>query len=162
MRRYPRLNGYFEEILSDALYGTAQALAHYDPSLGVPFGAYASARARGEVMDGIRRRSPLSRWDVAHGATRDTAPQAALTPVPLEDWTVLIPAQREPSEYERGDDRDQISRLLATLSPKQAQVLREHDLAGRYLRDIAADLGVTESRVCQIRTEALKKLRLLA
>lgn len=64
------------------------------------------------------------------------------------------------------EDSLEDSELLATLRtamehlpalPKR--VLREHDLEGRLLHDIAEDLGVTEGRVSQLRQEALHALQ---
>lgn len=48
---------------------------------------------------------------------------------------------------------------VAALPEVQREVVRRSYLAGEYLRDIAASLGVTEARVSQIRAEALDALR---
>lgn len=52
-----------------------------------------------------------------------------------------------------------VERLLAELGGRESFVLSAHDLFGYRLREIADHLGVTESRVSQIRSTAIRKLR---
>jgi RNA polymerase sigma factor for flagellar operon FliA len=48
---------------------------------------------------------------------------------------------------------------LQMLPPRYRHVIHSHDFEGWTLKRIGAELGVNESRVSQIRTAALKKLR---
>jgi RNA polymerase sigma factor for flagellar operon FliA len=52
-----------------------------------------------------------------------------------------------------------LRRELAALSERERLILTLYDLESLTLREIAGRLGVTESRVSQIRTRALKRLR---
>jgi len=52
-----------------------------------------------------------------------------------------------------------LRRELATLDERDRLVVDLYDLQGLTLREIAGRLGVSESRVSQIRTGALKRLR---
>ena len=45
----------YEDLISHGIMGLMQAVDRYDPSRGVPFGAYASIRIRGQVLDTLRR-----------------------------------------------------------------------------------------------------------
>lgn len=74
-----------------------------------------------------------------------------------EDWA------GEESTVEDRLTRDQetarLRRELETLSPREQLILRLYDLESNTLREIAGVLGVTESRVSQLRTRALARLR---
>ena len=52
-----------------------------------------------------------------------------------------------------------LRRELERLPERERRILREYDLEGRTLREIGEDLGVSESRVSQIRSRALGRLR---
>jgi RNA polymerase sigma factor for flagellar operon FliA len=50
-----------DDLLSAGLVGLVQAHRRYDPSLGIPFGSYASGRIRGAVLDELRRSDWMGR-----------------------------------------------------------------------------------------------------
>ena len=54
-----------------------------------------------------------------------------------------------------------LAAALAQLPPREQCLLREHAWQDRTLRDIGTHLGVSESRVSQLRTRALQQLRTL-
>jgi RNA polymerase sigma factor for flagellar operon FliA len=51
----------FEELVSLGTIGLAEASQRFDPTRGVPFGAYAWYRTQGAIIDGLRRASNLPR-----------------------------------------------------------------------------------------------------
>jgi RNA polymerase sigma factor for flagellar operon FliA len=55
----------------------------------------------------------------------------------------------------------QVKAAVAALAPRMRAVVMGSFFEGRRLIDIAAELGVTESRVCQMKHEALAQLRRL-
>ncbi len=61
--------------------------------------------------------------------------------------------------FERADRRGALQAALAALPPRERHILAESYFSERPLREIARDLGVTESRVCQLRAQALNRLR---
>ena len=60
---------------------------------------------------------------------------------------------------EVAERRRTIRTALDTLPRRERLVLSRSYLEERTLREIAGELGVTESRVCQLRTQALARLR---
>ncbi len=50
-----------DDLLSAGREGLLKAARRYDPSLGVPFRAYANICVRGAVLDGVRKMGPMSR-----------------------------------------------------------------------------------------------------
>jgi RNA polymerase sigma factor for flagellar operon FliA len=61
--------------------------------------------------------------------------------------------------FERDDRNGALQAALNALPSRERHILAESYFAERPLRDIARDLGVTESRVCQLRAQALRRLR---
>jgi RNA polymerase sigma factor FliA len=97
----------------------------------------------------VDRSRRVSLTDVVAGEDREVAFTG--------DWT------GEESTVEDRLSRDQetsrLRRELGTLSPREQLILRLYDLESNTLREIAGKLGVTESRVSQLRTRALARLR---
>jgi RNA polymerase sigma factor for flagellar operon FliA len=59
----------------------------------------------------------------------------------------------------RREARDAVTRAIATLPPRLARVLELHYGQGLTLRQIGEQFGVTESRVCQLETDAIRRIR---
>jgi RNA polymerase sigma factor (sigma-70 family) len=51
--------------------------------------------------------------------------------------------------------------MVASLMPRDREVIRRRYLLGESLKNIAADLGISESRVSQIEKRALRRLRVM-
>ncbi len=62
---------------------------------------------------------------------------------------------------EAAERRGAIQASLDSLPPRERLVVARSYFEERPLREIAAELGVTESRVCQLRAQALNRLRRL-
>ena len=55
-----------EDLLAHGVIGLIQAIDRYNPSLGVPFAAYATIRIRGAILDAVRSldiMTPTARTD---------------------------------------------------------------------------------------------------
>jgi RNA polymerase sigma factor for flagellar operon FliA len=71
----------------------------------------------------------------------------------------IDPGESPIVQFERGELRTQLSRALESLPDRERQILAlsyEHELT---LAEIGEVLGVSESRVCQLRSLALSRLR---
>jgi RNA polymerase sigma factor for flagellar operon FliA len=68
------------------------------------------------------------------------------------------PSPREESMI--ASDHALVRKMVIQLPPRQQYVIEEYYFAGRMLSAIAEMLGVTESRVCQIKREAERNLAL--
>lgn len=156
LRRYPRLTYQRDEILSDATLGIAKALSRYHPELKVPLGAYARLRAQGEVMDGIRSRSPVGISQHRRGTLVEDLIPAQRPPVPLE---LLDDIPATGSGYDVINDRLLLYTAIQRLSPRRRQVVVEYYLRDRTMLDIATRLGITEPAVSLRIKDALRALR---
>ena len=85
---------------------------------------------------------------------------------PLEDEDATLgerieePAETSPDEaLERREMRGMLATAVRNLPDVQAEVISRYYVDGDLLQTIADDLGLTEARVSQIRSEALAALR---
>jgi RNA polymerase sigma factor FliA len=106
--------------------------------LGVAVGELAT------VADDVQRAAVLSLQGFTAGAAEDMVAEAAMTP----EETLL---HRERIGY--------LHDAVAVLPERLRFVVEASFLQERPLSEVAAELGVTESRVSQLRTEALALLR---
>ena len=69
------------------------------------------------------------------------------------------PAAEARLELDGAERNDAIQAALGALPPRERLILSRSYFEERPLRQIAQELGVTESRVCQLRAQALARLR---
>lgn len=137
------------ELLGAALLGAWQGLARM-PEDADPTAVMARS-IRFAIVDQLRSEYGDSRY----GGPKHLTPEPAPLPpsAQCDDRT----------ERARIEDRDLIERtILCHLPAREAHILREHWIVGREQQDIAADLGICPSRVCQIHKVALRQARMLA
>ena len=144
------------DVHADASIGVLDAIRHFDPARSLTQRAYVFIRARGAAIDGIRQRGYKSRKDV------DTR-RAPLSLDMLRDAVANGGDGWEPPAIEHGyaevDAAVTVPLLLIQLSRRRRFVIEAYYLAGRSMADIGTELGVTESRVCQIHVQALRQMR---
>jgi RNA polymerase sigma factor for flagellar operon FliA len=167
-----------QDLHSVALLGLVNAARAYDPTLGVPFDAFARSRMRWAVLDELRAQDPLSRADRRRASAVSVAADA-----PQDRRTVS--AFRRPADTARHglggasdfDDapdpgaispemnaieRDLVESVrgaLVLLPPRCRKVVVAHFIDGRDMRSIADELGVSPSRVSQLCSEGVRRLR---
>ncbi len=133
------------------------ALERYDPSRG-DFWPYARARVRGAMLDALRAMDHLPRA-ARHLVKQDAdALPAALVHRVSFDEVACAPANDNYDPEELAIRRDAVAKALGCLCPRQALVVARTYLGGMTLLEVAREMGTTESRVCQIRTQALRRI----
>ena len=128
-RRYPNLDR--EDVLAAARLGLVDAANRYTEQ-GRRFWVYAYLRIEGEIHDLARRHDPAT--------------------IPIEEW-----------HAETCDDgtegRILIRTVFAHLSDLSRAVLAGYYLRGQTQGELAQRLGVSETRISQVRRQALAGLR---
>ena len=154
-----------EDLIAWGVFGLVQAARRYRGDLGAPFGAYAARRVRGQVLDALRDRDPLTRTE--RRAFREQQKLSEDLPQPYVEVSLdrlaelgdtNVPAQAGPPA--RPDPRwSGVAAALQRLSPLERRVVVLAYARELTLREIGARVGLSESGVCRVRARALRKLR---
>jgi RNA polymerase sigma factor FliA len=157
-----------DDLISSGVLGLAEAWDRYDPERGVAFEAFAIPRVKGAVVDCIRAADWVPR-KARQRARLTGEPVAALVSIDesrsSEDGdrtTADTIADREPQpgmELLAAEGRRELVSSLNRLPERERMIVTLHYFERVALQDIARALGVTESRVSQLHTRALRMLR---
>ena len=191
------------ELVSVGVMGLIDAASRYQPSLGVPFDAFARRRIQGAMLDALRGLDSVPRSQrklqrqaedaigrLRHTLGREPEPAeiAAAMDVPLEVYermldevrTVEVGAARGVDEggesipfvelaidpevgpyvqLERRELRRRLAEALKCLPERERLILSLSYVQELTLAEIGRVLGVGESRVSQLRTQAVLRLR---
>jgi RNA polymerase sigma factor for flagellar operon FliA len=69
------------------------------------------------------------------------------------------PTRTPAALFERAEEREQLSAAIERLPERERQVVALYYMEELTMKEIGATLGITESRVCQIHTQAVLRLR---
>lgn len=168
----PRCHGADrEDLVAWGILGLVQAAQRYEPESGATFGAYAARRVRGQVLDALRERDPLTRS--ARKAFRQARERDPELPAPVVEISLdaYLETGRDPtSNGSPGGDvtscraaRDRrwthVANALDALPVIERTVLVLSYARGLTLREIGARVGLSESGVCRLRARALRHVR---
>ncbi len=162
-----------DDLVSCGVLGLAEAWERYDPERGVAFEAFAIPRIKGAVIDAIR---------AADWVPRKARQRARLTGEPVA-MLVSMDSERPSSNFGADGDHSTADRIvddsaeepganllaaensrelmgaLNRLPDRERTIISLHYFERVALQDIAKSFGVTESRVSQLHTRALRMLR---
>lgn len=154
------------DLFGFGVIGLMDALDKFRPELGNRFESYGPFRVGGAIRDGLRQMAWLPRS--AHARTG----HAMTSVVPFdfhaprgESGMALHETLRDVLGGEVSDgmvlqnEHEEVAAAIAALSDQERAVIVEHYYRDRRLRDIGVDLGVTESRICQVHRRALLRLQ---
>ena len=150
-----------DELFSAGMVGLMNASRSYDSSKGATFKTYAYHRIRGGILDDLRRLDflPRTQREKAKAAGVD-APAFVTLPVDENGEEFLAAGEKE-AECENMELMELIRNRIQDLPEKMRQVMTLYYSEGQRMRDIGEELGLTESRVSQIHTNAIQRLRRL-
>jgi len=181
-RRLARRSGVpveLDELVALGSEGLVEAARSFDPTRGVPFGAYARARVHGAMLDGLRALSPLPR--ALHRARLAEADGGGPLEAEARHRARFAAAQSDGLLFEtalsgegpiaaspdlgpevlaaRGQLRRLVARALAELPRDESELVRRHALEEQPLARAAASLGLGEERATRLYRRALLRLR---
>ena len=136
-----------------------EALAGLEPCAQEHMVRMIQARVRHRMIDAIRRMSPYARDEIQ--ARRDSPVPRHTRVCSLDEiaseGTLEIPSDRPSPETVVASA--QIWRVVDELPPRERQALLLREVEGYSGPEVGARMGVTESRVCQLRNQAIARLR---
>jgi len=147
-----------DELINDGVIGLYTALERYDPGRGVGFSTYAGHRIRGAMLDGLRERDPLPR---AFRRAQKRAEGGGIQFLELDE-ALMVPADETTGPEALALEADLLRRVwcgLRALPPRDWQVLELRMIHGLPLRAVAARLSLSITRVAEIQTRGLARLR---
>ena len=156
------------ELMSFGVVGLFDAVEKFQPGLGHTFQTYAPFRIRGEILDGIRSMSWLPRAALRPGSGK-------IDRVITLDFNSVDPGQTHAvadrlvdtleapifDDLIREAEHGAVVEAVRALSDRDRHVITQYYYGGLRLTEIAEEMGVTESRVCQIHRGALRRLKSL-
>jgi RNA polymerase sigma factor for flagellar operon FliA len=158
------------DLVSCGVLGLAEAWDRFDPERGIAFEAFAIPRIKGAVIDAIRAADWVPRK--ARQRARETGESVAIVVSMDEDrgsesGDYTSAADRiaddhlpEPgSDLIASEDKRELIGTLNRLPERERMIVTLHYFEGVPLQEIAKSLGVTESRVSQLHTRALRMMR---
>jgi RNA polymerase sigma factor for flagellar operon FliA len=154
-----------EDLVAWGVLGLVQAARRYRDDAGAPFGAYAARRVRGQVLDALRERDPLTRS--ARRAYREAREQDADLPPPVVELSLDrcmaagmdLRASTGACRTHRDRRWARVARELRHLDPLERRVLVLSFARGFTLKEIGVQIGLSESGVCRLRARALRHVR---
>ncbi len=149
-----------DDLVQVGMMGLMQALNSYQEMPGAKFETYASQRIKGAMLDELRRMDWVPRHERKNADfIRSTISLEDMTP---DDRNYL---ERHYADYEtpltRLLEKEQVCRAVAAIAElperqkKLVHMYYEQDIT---LKTIADDLGVSESRACQLLKNANARL----
>ena len=141
------------ELSTQAMYGAWVAARAWSPEGGKSLERWGWVKIRQVMVDEHRIDAKRRR------AEADPVYLESLDAMLEVHGTVdVLVAFNEPS-FREFEDREMVRQILTLLEPLDAEVIERTFLQGVSLKALGAERGVTESRMCQLRNEAIRRLR---
>lgn len=159
-------------LVSFAREGLFDAACRFDAAKGIPFRGYAVFRVRGAVFDGMRAESALPRRAherlgraaarAEHVAAYISAEANGMVGQLLEDedgLTLLLAEGNAESALAGAAAAQLVHESIASLPPRESELIRRHYLEGERFDHVAAELGLSKSWASRLHTRGLATLR---
>jgi RNA polymerase sigma factor for flagellar operon FliA len=159
-RRLPA-NVQRDDLIAAGICGLVDSLRRNGGDGGAAFAWYARTRIRGAIFDELRAQDWLSRRARAAEPGQEKASFVSLEDVAGDGEVRLgLAGSVDPSEMiEARSQQRALARALTRLPERERTIVSRYYLEGVKLKDIGAELGVSEPRVSQLLTRALTRLR---
>ncbi len=138
-----------DELRGEALYGLVYAAGMFDPSRGVPFGAYATMAIKHRLMQAVVIWQRGGR--LAHIRFTDLNARMA------NEFDTPCPHTRE--SIDEATLHETLDRVRCRLPSRWFQALELYYADGHTLEEVGNRLGVTRERVRQLLNKAMGRAR---
>ncbi|WP_456401270.1 sigma-70 family RNA polymerase sigma factor [Persephonella sp.] len=176
--RLPKGDIEFDDLVNTGIIGLMKAIDRYDKDKA-KFSTYAYIKIRGEILDYLRSLDIVPRT-VRDKLKKEQEKAGKDEPMPLSTSAVMVSiekalsnkdesfrlidtliSKRETPEEEviKDDLRDRLVQVVNLLNEKEKRVLQMLYFEELDFKTVAKELNISVSRVSQIKSEALKKLK---
>ena len=166
---YLGYNVEYDDLVGYGIFGLIDAIDKYDAGKDVKFETYASLRIRGSILDQIRKIA----FEIGITEEELSAWQSQLKITNIVSLNEYVEQGSEPvmdahgnSHFIQPEEKIQENELkkvlketLGLLTEKERRVIELYYYEELTLKEISRVLGVTESRISQLHTKALLKMR---
>jgi RNA polymerase sigma factor for flagellar operon FliA len=167
-RRLPR-HVLRDDLIAAGMGGLWDALRRQEKQAPASFEWYVRVRIRGAILDELRAQDWLPRRTRAAAASDPTGTKAAPFVVRLDDiaeWEqhrCLATAESATSEHQVGRrlESERVARAVQELPDRERHIISMHYYRGVRFKDLGQQLGVSEPRVSQLHSRAVRRLRTL-
>lgn len=154
-----------DDLIAAGMSGLWDALRRRGDNRDARFDFYVCTRVRGAIIDELRAEDwlPRRRSRTAEGGG---APRATTSVVHFEDLGLRDQRRVAAREFWDEDDAveskmsmERVMSVMSRLPERERYVLMMRDIEGVAIKDLGEELGVSKPRICQLRTQALRRLR---
>lgn len=161
-RRLPR-HVLREDLVAAGMAGLWDAIRKHGDNADEGFEWYVRVRIRGAILDELRSQDWLSRR--ARAAAEATGQSIPPHVVHLDDMCepeqarCLGSTSQGDSEIFQRDERAALARAVEKLPERERFIVSEHYFGDVKFKSLSESLGVSEPRVSQLHSRAMKRLR---
>jgi len=164
LRRLPR-NILREDLIAAGMGGLWDAIRRHPKGEGAHFEYYVRTRVRGAILDELRAQDWLPRRARAAAAVDPNLLSVVVRHDDLSEFEQKGILVCHTAADELLDASRMLRRLLGYIDElplRERHIISEHYFRGVKFKDLAAELGVSESRVSQLHSRAIARLRQFA
>jgi RNA polymerase sigma factor for flagellar operon FliA len=156
---------YRPDLISYGAIGLMDAIDKFDEDIGVQFETYAARRIRGAMFDGLRSLTWFPRGAERRASRKihkvvavDFQTAQTQNGYPLAE-TLMDRGEELPDDLaEIAAEHQEVVRAIAALPLREQRIVLEYYFERRCLAEIGAEMGISESRTCQLHRRALHDL----
>jgi len=157
-----------DDLFAAGAAGVFEALRRSEVARGPKFELYLRTRIRGAIIDELRAQDWLSRRArrQATAWAEGRSSRVGSTVIALEDVSEEVigklpdPAPSVEDELATQSEHAELALAVAALPDRERVVVTLHYMEDVEMKAIAARLGVSQARVSQLRSRAIRSLRL--
>ena len=156
LNMYLGYNVEYDDLVGYGIFGLIDAIDKFDYGKNVKFETYASLRIRGAILDQIRKMDWIPR------SLRQKQKRIEAAMAKIESETGHIASDEELAaelEITIEELKKMMVRAIDSLTEKERSVVVLYYYEDMTLKEISLTLEVSESRVSQLHTKALNKMK---
>ena len=168
-RKLPR-NVLREDLVAAGMSGLWDAIRRHGDTAGETFEWYVRVRVRGAILDELRAQDWLPRRARAAAASASAEsgeyvpPPAVVRLDDVSEWEqsrCLSDMTSSETAVAAKFTHETLAKAVELLPERERHIVSEHYFKGVKFKDLGAELGVSEPRISQLHSRAMRRLKTL-